>query len=134
MTGKTDENDGTEGTEGELRGLHLLVVEDEAMIAFALEDLLTDLGCEVVGPVFHMQDAMQLAREAAIDGAILDVNIAGEEVFPVADILEARGIPFIFTTGYGTAGLRSGDLGHPVLQKPYPVESLLQIAGPWRPH
>lgn len=131
MTGQTDEND---GTEEELRGLHLLVVEDEAMIAFALEDLLTDLGCEVVGPVFRVRDAMQLAREAVIDGAILDVNIAGEEVFPVADILEARGIPFIFTTGYGTAGLRPSDLGHPVLQKPYPVERLLHLAGQWRPH
>ena len=77
-----------------LRGLRVLIVEDEALIASLLEDFLLDLGCDVVGPAMHMTEAVELAREAAIDGATLDVNIVGEKVYPVADILTERGIPF----------------------------------------
>ena len=67
-----------------LRGLRVLVVEDEALIASLIEDSLLDLGGEVIGPAMHMNEALQLAREAAIDGATLDVNIVGEKVYPVA--------------------------------------------------
>jgi CheY-like chemotaxis protein len=115
-----------------LSGLRVLIVEDEALIASLIEDYLIDLGCEVVGPAMHMTDAVQLAREAAFDGATLDVNIVGEKVYPVADILTERGIPFVFMTGYGQAGLRKCDGGCPVLQKPYRLEQLVDILARWR--
>jgi CheY-like chemotaxis protein len=117
---------------GRLRGLRVLIVEDEALIASLVEDFLIDLGCEVIGPAMHMEEAVQLAREAAIDGATLDVNIVGEKVYPVADILTERGVPFVFMTGYGAAGLRASDSGRPVLQKPYPLEHLVDIMARWR--
>lgn len=119
-------------TVSRLQGLRVLIVEDEALIASLIEDFLLDLGCEVVGPAMHMSEAVQLAREAAIDGATLDVNIVGEKIYPVADILTERGIPFVFMTGYGAAGLRKSDGGCPVLQKPYRLEQLIDIMARWR--
>ncbi|WP_437951977.1 response regulator [Sorangium sp. So ce296] len=116
----------------ELEGLRVLVVEDEPMIASSLEDVLTDLGCVVIGPALTMKDAIRLAREAQIDGASLDINIAGEKVYAVADILMERGIPFVFVTGYGKAGLRESDLSRPVLQKPYSLHRFVEIARRWR--
>ncbi|KYF88954.1 response regulator [Sorangium sp. So ce394] len=116
----------------ELEGLRVLVVEDEPMIASSLEDVLTDLGCVVIGPALTMKDAIRLAREAPIDGASLDINIAGEKVYAVADILMERGIPFVFVTGYGKAGLRESDLSRPVLQKPYSLHRFVEIARRWR--
>lgn len=116
----------------ELAGLRVLVVEDDAMLAMALELTLFDLGCEVVGPASSLGEAAPLAHEAAIDGAILDVNLAGEKVYPIADILADRGIPFVFTTGYGAACLRDCDRERPVLQKPYDPGSLVEIARQWR--
>jgi CheY-like chemotaxis protein len=113
-------------------GLRVLIVEDEALIASLIEDFLTDLGCEVVGPALYMEDAVRLAREATIDGATLDVNIAGEKVYPVADILAERGLPFVFMTGYGVAGLRESDRDRPVLQKPYRLDELEKIIAQWR--
>ena len=115
-----------------LSGLRVLIVEDEALIASLIEDFLLDLGCEVVGPAMHMKDAVELAREAAIDGATLDVNIVGEKVYPVADILTERGLPFVFMTGYGAAGLRASDSGRPVLQKPHFIDHLVDIMAGWR--
>jgi CheY-like chemotaxis protein len=115
-----------------LQGLRILIVEDDRLVAMALEDLLTDIGCEVVGPAFTLPDAVQLASESAIQGAILDVNLAGEKVYPVADILNARNCPFVFVTGYGTAGLREADRSRPVLQKPYRPARLVDIVRQWR--
>ncbi|MDI1432549.1 response regulator [Polyangium sorediatum] len=117
---------------GVLQGLRVLIVEDEALIASFLEDALTDLGCEVIGPASNMKDALRLAREAVIDGAGLDINIAGEKVYAVADILAERGLPFVFMTGYGKAGLRESDRGRPVLQKPYNLDRLVEIMTQWR--
>ncbi|MCY1004598.1 response regulator [Nannocystis pusilla] len=115
-----------------LKGLRVLIVEDEPMIASFLEDALTDLGCEVIGPALNMKDALRLAREARIDGAGLDINVAGEKVYPVADVLAERGLPFVFMTGYGRAGLRESDLDRPVLQKPFSFERLVEIMTQWR--
>ena len=101
-------------------GRRVLLVEDEAMIAMLLEDMLGDLGCEVVGPAYAIAPALALASsEAAIDVAILDVNIAGRPVFEVADALRARRVPMIFSSGYGDSGLREVDRGAPVLGKPF---------------
>ncbi len=103
-----------------LKGRRILVVEDELMIAMLVEDMLADLGCVVVGPAHTLDAALKLVEsEGQIDAALLDVNLAGQPVFPVADALRARRVPPIFSTGYGEAGLRESDAGAPVLQKPF---------------
>lgn len=103
-----------------LQGRRVLVVEDEMMIAMLVEDMLADLGCSVVGPAHGLDAALALARtEVGLDAALLDVNLAGQPVFAVADALRAKGVPAIFSTGYGEAGLRDVDRGAPVLQKPF---------------
>lgn len=84
-----------------IEGLKLLVVEDEYLLALYLSDVLGDLGAEVLGPVACVADALALIEPApGIDAAILDVNLAGEAVFPVADRLSAQGVPFAFASGY----------------------------------
>jgi CheY-like chemotaxis protein len=103
-----------------LAGRRILVVEDEMMIAMLVEDMLADLGCVVVGPAHAFDTAMALARtEIGLDCAVLDVNLGGQPVFGVADALREKGVPAIFSTGYGDAGLREIDRGSPVLQKPF---------------
>lgn len=102
----------------------VLIVEDDVLIAMHLEDLLTALGHEVVGQATRMDMAMELAHKSDIDFAILDINVAGTQSFPVADILRQRGIPFAFATGYGAEGLMDGYRDFPALQKPYGQEDL----------
>jgi CheY-like chemotaxis protein len=102
-----------------LKGLRVLVVEDQAPIALQLEDMLVESECEVVGPASRVGQALRLLSENAVDAAVLDLNIAGELVYPVADALDARGLPFIFATGYNPSDI-SGRYGHrPVVQKPF---------------
>lgn len=114
----------------EAPGRAILVVEDEALVAMLLEDMLTELGYRVVGPAFRPDSAMALARDGEIDAAILDVNLAGTPSYEIARALAARSIPFAFATGYGTAGL-DGLPDAPVIQKPYQQEdvraALLQL-------
>lgn len=102
----------------------VLIVEDEALLAMHLEDLLTELGHEIVGQATRIDEAMELAREIDIDFAVLDINVAGTKSFPVADILRQRGIPFAFATGYGAEGLMDGYRDYPALRKPYVQEDL----------
>ena len=103
-----------------LVGRRVLVVEDEMMIAMLVEDMLSELGCNVVGPAHALDVALRLARtENGLDAALLDVNLGGQPVFAVADALREKGVPAIFSTGYGDAGLRDVDRGSPVLQKPF---------------
>ena len=85
----------------------ILVVEDEAMIAMLVEEMVLDFGSEVVGPAAKMEEALRLASDASLDAAILDVNVGGAVVYPVADLLRARGVPIIFATGYGAGELPS---------------------------
>jgi CheY-like chemotaxis protein len=104
----------------DLKGRRVLVVEDETLIAMFMETLLADLGCEVLGPVHALGPALDLVSgENDIDLAFLDVNLGGQPSFPVADALRRRGVPVVFCTGYGDAGLREVDRGAPVLRKPY---------------
>lgn len=100
-------------------GLRVLVVEDEMMIALHIEDMLRALGCTVLGPVAELDAAMALVGGEALDFALLDINLGGQPVFPLADLLRAKGAPFAYASGYGKAGLREVDRGTPVLQKPF---------------
>ena len=102
-----------------LNGLKVLVVEDEMLVSMLVEDMLSDLGCTVVGPAAELEEAMTLAQSADIDLALLDVNLGGRPIFPVADALKARGVPFAFASGYGEAGLSEDHRGAAVLQKPF---------------
>ena len=110
-----------------LQGLRVLVVEDEMMVSMLIEDMLTDLGCTVVGPASRLDEAIALVDEAQIDCAVLDVNLGGQPIFPLADLLRERGVTFAFATGYGDAGLRETDRGSPVLQKPFREGDLARI-------
>lgn len=110
-----------------LEGRRVLLVEDEAMIAMLLEDMLGDLGCKVVGPAYAIAPALELAGgDAPIDVAILDVNVAGRPVYEVADMLRARQVPMVFSTGYGETGLRDVDRNVPVLGKPFRAKELAE--------
>jgi len=102
----------------------VLVVEDEMMIAMLVEDMLLDLGCEVVGPASHLDDAIALARSEDIDFAVLDINLGGRASFPVADVLKERGIAFVFASGYGTDGLVGSHTDARTLAKPFDLPDL----------
>jgi len=115
---------GKPGRSAALAGLRVLLVEDEAMVAMMIEDMLSDLGCLVIGPASRVSSALDLLDDEAIDAAVLDVNLGGEAVFPVADRLAAVGVPFVFSTGYGLAGLDDRHAARPVLQKPYSRDRL----------
>jgi len=107
-----------------LAGLRVLIVEDEMIIALEIESMLRALGCEVVGPVGTLKSALRLAHTEALDAAVLDVNLHGEKVFPVADELQARGIPFLFATGYGAWTMPEEWRGPCRLDKPFRSEEL----------
>lgn len=101
----------------------ILVVEDEMQLVMMLDDLLTEAGYRVL-KAGRLPKALELVGTAQIDAAILDINLAGNTVFPAADALRRRGIPFIFTSGYGQDGLADDYQGWPILQKPYGVDAL----------
>ncbi|MBS7456284.1 response regulator [Coralloluteibacterium stylophorae] len=107
------------------RPRRILLVEDEPLVAMLEQEMLTEAGYEVVGPFSRLARAREAARSEAIDAATLDVNLFGEFVYPVAEILAVRGIPFAFLSGYGAdAGGAFPDA--PVLSKPFGSELLLQ--------
>ena len=110
----------------DINGLRILVVEDEALAALQLEDMLTDLGCTVIGPAARVRQALDLLERQAIDAAVLDLNVAGELVYPVADRLTDRGIPFLFVTGYRASALTEAYRTRPLLQKPFHLPQLRQ--------
>ncbi|SDU97181.1 response regulator [Pseudomonas mucidolens] len=107
-----------------LNGLRVLVVEDEGAVAMLIEEMLEDFGCVVVASVARLAKAREVSRVIEADLAILDVNLAGELVFPVAEILRERNIPFIFSTGYGVTGLQDEFALRPVLHKPFSLSDL----------
>ncbi len=114
----------TEGRTPRPIGQRVLVVEDEAIVAMLLEDMLIDMGFEVVGTVGQFDQAVQAINTAACDFVILDVNLDGKETYPLADMLAARGVPFLFATGYGALGLKNGWRDFPVLEKPFQLRDL----------
>ena len=111
-------------TDPRLQGVRVIVVEDETLVAILLEDMLTELGCEVLWTAHRVPRALDLVAQSTPDAAVLDVNIAGDEVYPVAQALAERDIPFVFATGYGARGLTDAWRGRPIVQKPFQVEHL----------
>ena len=107
-----------------LSGVRVFVVEDEFAVLMLMEDMLMELGCELVGTASRMAEAISGAQNSGCDAAVLDVNINGEPIDPVAEVLAARRVPMVFSTGYGRSGLDVRWREHPVLQKPYRVEEL----------
>ena len=112
-----------------LHGRRVLVVEDEALIAMLMEDGLIDAGAEVVGPACSVDEALGLIERAAWDGrlnaAVLDMNLEGATVSPVADRPAALGVPFVFATGYGEDCNRGAHSAAPVLAKPFDPDALV---------
>ncbi len=109
-----------------LRGKKVLVVEDEALITMLFEDILADFACEVVGPAMNLRQATELAETAEIDVAILDVNLNGEPSYPVAAILQGRGVPLVFSSGYGSHGLPPEWQDRPTLPKPFTSDEVAE--------
>ncbi len=109
-----------------LDGLRVLVVEDTVLVAELIVEQLGEHGCSVVGPAARLSDALRLAAREQFDGALLDVNLAGEHSFPVAALLAARGVPFIFLSGYGSLSLPAEFDAAPRLLKPFEMEELIQ--------
>ena len=108
-------------------GRRVLVVEDEVMVSWLLEDMLVDLGYEIVGPAARVNQALAMVEAEAIDLAVLDVNLNGEKSYPVADALTARGVPFAFSTGYNKEGLPVCYRDFLMLQKPYDMAALAAV-------
>ena len=108
-----------------LSGRRILVVEDDLMIGMLIDDVLKEAGCEVVGPMPRLAPALQAASEQRLDGALLDINLAGEVVSPVADRLIERGVPFVFLTGYGWHMLPERFHSRPLVTKPCRQDMLL---------
>lgn len=114
--------------------MSILVVEDESLVAMNLELILTDLGHEVIGPVLRLRDLEALIDSGVeADAAILDINIAGESVFSQARRLIGLGIPVLFASGYGEAGLESDLADLPVVPKPYTAQDIAGGLGAIQP-
>ncbi len=107
-----------------LSGTRIFAVEDEALVLMTIEDFLEELGCAVVARASVLDEAISIARTVQCDVAILDINLAGRLVTPVADLLAGRGIPFFFTTGYRSAPLPSSHAARLLLTKPYTAAQL----------
>ncbi len=105
----------------------ILVVEDELMIRMLLEDMLGELGYTVAAEAARLEEALDAAKNADFDIAILDVNLNGQPISPVADALVARGMPFVFATGYGERGLPEPYRDRPTLKKPFQMDGLKQM-------
>ena len=106
------------------RPLKVLVVEDESLVALDIETMLEEMGCKVVASVPRLVRALDLASRLDFDLAVLDINLAGEVVYPLAFRLAARGIPFLFSTGYSTSTLPPELRDRPILKKPVMLASL----------
>jgi len=102
-----------------LSGRRVLVVEDESLVAMLLETILEDMGCTPVGPAATVEDGLALLETEQLDAALLDVNVPGRQVFPVAEPLKARGVPFVLPPGPGEGGLPDEWRGQATIQKPF---------------
>lgn len=108
-----------------LQGLRILVVEDEFLVASLIQDFLETAGCRVAGPIARLAEAVKAAQVETCDAAVLDVNLGGHRVYPVAEVLSRRRIPFVFVTGYDADALPSEYHQRPMVHKPFRVKELL---------
>jgi len=109
----------------ELEGVRVLVVEDEYLVAALIEQILESAGCIVMGPVARVPEALDAVDHDDYDAAVLDVNLAGERINPVADALSERDVPFMFVTGYGASALPREYAERPHIGKPFRIAELL---------
>lgn len=107
-----------------LTGKRVLIVEDELLVALMIEDVLLDLGCQTVGPCGSVAKALEAARIEELDLAVLDVNLDGEKVYPVAAVLTERRIPFLFVSGYGDGAIPPDHRAWKVCAKPFRTRDL----------
>jgi CheY-like chemotaxis protein len=114
---------------GEKNMRRILVVEDEFLIRMLLEDMLADLGYALAGVAGRVDEASEMVKSLEFDLAILDVNLDGHDVYPVADLIAGRGLPFMFVTGYGGRGLPEKYRNRPTLQKPFQLDELKNTLG-----
>src|SRR5947207_14578282 len=108
-------------------GCSVFRVEDEGMIRMMVADMLEELGYSVAAEAGEISEAVKLAQSTEFDLAILDVNVNGKVITPVAELIKARNRPFIFATGYGSSGLPEEYRDRPALQKPFQLETLAQM-------
>lgn len=111
----------------ELDGWRILVVEDDYLVASLIQDVLEAAGCIVSGPIPRLPQAVGAAETDVCDAAVLDVNLGGKQVFPVAAVLSRRHIPFAFVTGYGAAALPDEHHDRPMIRKPFRNDELLSV-------
>ncbi len=115
-----------EGASDPLLGQRILIVEDDPFIAMALEETLTESGMTIAAVARSVPQALRLAQTADYDLALLDVNIGYETIDPVADVVDGRGLPFVFTTGYGRAGLPEAHRDRAIVEKPFYIEEVMR--------
>ena len=109
------------------QGGSVFLVEDEVMIRMMVADMLEELGYSIAAEAGDISEAIRLAQSTDFDLAILDVNVYGKVISPVADLIKARNRPFIFATGYGSSGLPEEYRDRPSLQKPFQIETLARV-------
>ncbi len=110
-----------------LKGIRVLLVEDEFLIAEEIVEILSGAGAKVIGPFSNLKKALEMANGEQIDVALLDVNLAGEPIYPAALALERRKIPFVFMTGYNRDALPIEHKASPLIRKPFHAAELLKI-------
>jgi DNA-binding response OmpR family regulator len=108
-----------------LEGIRVLVVEDEFLVAILIEEMLESAGCVVIGPFPRVPEALDAVDRNRCDAAVLDVNLGGERIDPVAAALSKRNVPFVFVSGYGTIGLPGDYSDRPRICKPFKLAELL---------
>lgn len=114
------------GEPANLKGLRILVVEDETIVSFLIEDTLLRLGCSEVRQAGTVAQALLLLNDRKPDAAVLDVNLSGTPAYPVAARLAELGVPFVFATGYGRKGIAPEWSSRPVIQKPFDEDTLVK--------
>ncbi len=110
--------------ENENKAIRVFIAEDESLIAMLLEDILDELGCEIVGSALTLRQALEQVQSVPAQVAILDINLGGDPIFPVAAQLVQRGIPIIFASGYGATTLPDEWRDRPTLPKPFSTEQV----------
>jgi CheY-like chemotaxis protein len=110
-----------------LVGKRVLIVEDESLVAMLIEGLLEECECIIIGPYGTVEKALEVARSETFDLAVLDVNLRGRMVYPVAELLSERHIPFLFLSGYGDEAIPPGHAAWKVCAKPFRGNDLVKM-------